>query len=162
MADSQLGISVVSLRVRCSRIIRETATSIGVLLVSTAALSGVLTGKSIEVHAISVLVFGIMAAAALVVIAAMLVSLLRFLRTIYDLLKAALAYGFVSCIYQSAAFHTRIMHFEELKSYRVLVRATDQLVQATKAGVNLDRAPPKKGRRKNPKWVDACCPGNRS
>ena len=134
MAGSQLGYSAVSLRVRCSRMIWETATWVGILLVSTAGLLGFLTGDSIQVHAISVLVFGIIPATAVLILAAVLVCLLRFLGSVYDLLRAALPYGVASCIYLGAAFHTRIVHFCELK-YRVLVRATDQLVLATIAGV---------------------------
>jgi hypothetical protein len=133
MVGSQLRYSVVSLRIRCSRMIWETATWVAVLLVGTAGLLGLLTGESIQVHAISVLVFGIIPAVALLIVAAMLCVLLRFLGSVYVMLRAALPYGVASCIYLGAAFHTRIVHFCELK-YRVLVRAADKLVQATIAG----------------------------
>jgi hypothetical protein len=102
--------------------------------VSTAGLLGFLTDESIQVHAISVLVFGIIPAIALLVVAGVLVCLLRFLRSVYELLRAALPYGVAFWIYVSVAFHTRIVQFCELK-YLVLVRASDQLVLATLAGV---------------------------
>jgi hypothetical protein len=134
MMGSRFGDSAVSLRVRCGRMIRETATWVGVLLVSTAGLLGFVTGESIQVHATSVLVFGIIPAAAVLILAAILVSLLRFVGSVYDLLRAALLYGLGSCVCLGAAFYNRIAHFHELNSYRVFVRATDHLVQATKAG----------------------------
>jgi hypothetical protein len=153
MAGSQLRHSAVSLRVRCSQMIRETATWVGVLLVSTAGLLGFLTGESIQVHAISVLVFGIIPAITVLVLAAMLVCLLRFLGSVYDLLRAALPYGVASCIYLGAAFHTRIVRFCELKN-RVLVRATDHLVQGTLAGVIWTRHLLKRGGEKTRKgWA---------
>jgi hypothetical protein len=127
--------SRLSVRARYTSMIWETANWIGVLLASTAGLLGFVTDESIQMHATSVLVLGIIPAAAVLLLAAVLVSLLRFLGTIYDLLRATLAYGFASCICLATAFQTGIMHFHELNSCRVLVRAADQLVQATMAGV---------------------------
>jgi hypothetical protein len=102
------GNSAVSVRTRCSRMIRETATWLGVLLVSATVLFGLLTGESTQVHALSVLIFGIIPAAAVMALAAMLVCLLRILGSVCDLLRAALV-------------------------YRVHVRATTQLVKGTMA-----------------------------
>jgi hypothetical protein len=135
MIGSQLTDSAISVRARCSRMIWETATWVGVLLASTAGLFGFLTGESIQIHATSVLVLGIIPAAVVLVLAVVLVSLLRFLGTIYDFLRTALAYGFASCGCLGTAFHTGIVHFHELNSCRVLARAANQLVQATMAGV---------------------------
>lgn len=134
MIDSRFADSAASVRARYRRMIWETATWVGVLLAGTAGLFGFLMGDSIQMHATSVLVLGIIPAAAVLCLAAVLVSLLRFLGTIYDLLRAALAYGFASCICLGAAFHTWISHFHELTSYRALMGAADQLVQATMAG----------------------------
>jgi hypothetical protein len=135
MTGSRLENSAVSVRARFSRMIRETATWVGVLLVSTAGLFGLLTGESIQMHATSVLVLGIIPAAAVLLLAAVLVSLLRLLGKTYDFLRAALAYGFASCIRFGTAFLAAIVNFHDLDSYRVLVWAVDQLVQATMAGV---------------------------
>jgi hypothetical protein len=135
MTGSRLADLAVPVRARYSRMIWETATWVGVLLTSTAGLFGFLTDESIETHATSVLVLGIIPAAAVLLLAAVLVSLLRLLGTIYDFLRAALAYGFASCICLGTAFLSGIVNFHEWGSYRVLVRAADQLVQATMAGV---------------------------
>jgi hypothetical protein len=133
MVGSQLRYSGVSLRIRFGRMIWETATWVAVLLVSTPGLLGFLTGESIQMHAISVLAFGIIPAVALLVVAAVLCVLLSFLGSVYDLFGAALPYGVASCTYLGAAFHTRIVHFCEL-TYRVFGRAANQLVLATLAG----------------------------
>jgi hypothetical protein len=91
MTGSRLADSTVSLRAWYSRMIWETATWVSILLAGTAGLFALLTGESIQMHATSVLVLGIIPAAAVLLLAAVLVSLLRFLGTIYDLLRAALA-----------------------------------------------------------------------
>jgi hypothetical protein len=96
-------------RVRCSRMIHEMAIWVGILVVSTAVLFGFLTGESIQIQALSVLVFGIVPAAVVTVLAAMLVCLLKLLGLVYDLLTTAVA-------------------------HRVHVRAVE-LVQATTAGL---------------------------
>jgi hypothetical protein len=125
-----MGDSNVAARVRCSRMIRNTATWTGVVLVSTAALSGFLTGVSMQMYATYVLAFGIIPAAAVMVIAAILVSLVKLLGLAYDLLLAACAYTFASL----TGIDTNIVRFRELRSHRVLVRATDQLIRAMMEG----------------------------
>jgi hypothetical protein len=127
--------SAFSVRARCSRTIWQAATWVGVLLASAAALFGFLTGESIQMLATSLLVLGIIPAVAVLLFAAMLVLLFRFLGTIYDFLTAALAYGFASCICLGTTFHTRIANFHEWNSYRVFARGAGQQVQAMMAGL---------------------------
>jgi hypothetical protein len=123
MRDSLPADAAVSARARCSLMIWETAAWVSVLLASTAGLFGFLTGESIQMHTTSFLVLGIIPAAAVMIFAAMLVSLLSFLGTIYDLLRAALAYGFASCTRLGAAFHT--VNFHELS--HLLERAGERV-----------------------------------
>ena len=134
MAGSRLTDSAVPVRARCSRIIRETATWVSVLLASAAGLFGFLADESIQMHATSILVLGIIPAAAVLLLAAVLVSLLRLLGTIYDLLTAALAYGFASCICLCTAFLAGVVNFHELDSYRVVLRGVVRRASSAPGG----------------------------
>jgi hypothetical protein len=112
----------------------EAATWVGVLLAITAGVLGILTGESVQMHATSFLVLGIIPAAAVLLLAAVLVLLFKFLGAIYDVLTAAWAYGFASCICLGTGFRTEIVNFREWNSYRVFIQAAGLAVQVTMAG----------------------------
>src|SRR5215207_5074498 len=147
--------SAVAARTQCRRMIWEIATWVSALLSSTAVLFGFLTDESIQLHVTSALVLGVIPAAAVLLLAAVLVSLLRFLGMVYDLLRTALAHGLVSCISLIRAFLVRIVNSHEPHMNRVLVQAAGQLVRSTMAAVIWTS--PKKSSRRSPQWVDVCC-----
>ena len=120
-----------SARVRCSRVIWEIATWVCVLLPSTAVLFSFLTDESIQLHVTSALVLGAIPAAVVLLMAAVLISLLSFLGTIYGLLRTTLAYAFGSCICLGTVFLVGIVNFHERDMYRVFVRVVGQRVRAT-------------------------------
>src|SRR5215211_102964 len=103
----------LAVRTQCSRMIWEIATWVSALLSSTAVLFGFLTDESIQLHVTSALVLRVIPAAAVLLLAAVLVSLLRFLGMVYDLLRTALAHGLVSCISLIRAFLVRIVNSHE-------------------------------------------------
>jgi hypothetical protein len=137
MSAPQLTDSALSVRARCSRMIWEAATLVGVLLVTIAALFGFLTGEPIQIHAISFLVLGIIPAAAVLLFAGVLVLFFRFLGSMYDVLTAVLPYGFASCICLGAAFRSEIVNFREWNSYRGFVLVSGRTVQVIMAGPGL-------------------------
>jgi len=91
--------------------------------------------ESIQLHVTCALVLGVIPAAAVLLLAAVLVSLLSFLGTVYDFLRAALAHGLVSCISLLRAILVRSVNLHELHINRVLVQAAGQLVRSTMAAV---------------------------
>jgi hypothetical protein len=134
MIGSRLTESAVSVRARCSRMIWEAAILATVLMSSTVGLFGFLTDESIHIQAISVFVLGVIPAAAVLLLTAVVVALLRFLGAIYDLLRAAVAYSFVSCVCLDTAFLARIMKSHEIDLNQVLVRTAVQLIRGTMIG----------------------------
>ena len=151
--------SAVAARTQCRRMIWEIATWVSALLSITAVLFGFLTDESIQLHVTCALVLGVIPAAAVLLLAAVLVSLLRFLGMVYDLLRTALAHGLVSCISLIRAFLVRIVNSHEPHMNRVLVQAAGQLSPVNDGRGNLDPASPKKSSRRSPQWVDVCCSG---
>ena len=127
--------SAVAARTQCRRMIWEIATWVSALLSITAVLFGFLTDESIQLHVTCALVLGVIPAAAVLLLAAVLASLLSFLGTVYDFLRAALAHGLVLCISLLRAILVRSVNLHELHINRVLVQAAGQLVRSTMAGV---------------------------
>ena len=129
------GSRPVAARTQCRRMIWEIATWVSALLSITAVLFSFLTDESIQLHVTCALVLGVIPAAAVLLLAAVLVSLLSFLGTVYDFLRAALAHGLVSCISLLRAILVRSVNLHEPHMNRVLVQAAGQLVRSTMAGV---------------------------
>jgi len=123
------GRSAVSARARCRQMIWKLATVIGISLLGAAVLLGFLLNDSVQLYAPSVLVLGVMPAAAILLLGAILVFLLSALGMIYDLFRKPAFRAIEYCVCFGTACLIEFIKSNELKAHRVLVGGSSLLVR---------------------------------
>ncbi len=130
---SSVDRTAVSARARCGQMIWELAAVIGTSLLGAAVLLGFLIDDSVQLYAPSVLILGVMPAAAVLLFGAFLVFVLNALGMIYDLFRrtAFRAIEYYVCL--GTACLIEFIKSTKLEAHRVLVWGGCLLVRFTTA-----------------------------